>query len=265
MALTKTARACLVTGVFTAGVVVAAGPTLATAAVDAYKDVVVRNGEDNPVPTKATGTTKVDATGQTLTINGVVDANGSKVDATGSKVDASGSSVTIQGDPSADPVPVTVTNEPASGAAAEPLSKMVHLWTDQTAGAKHTFGEVAVPADENWRIDHVAVNQADYRNGGAAPVHEIVVDSLFSTPRGFTGIAGSDHALFSQDVMMYASAGRTVLVQAGWRNASDDKGLVVVTLTGEKTKVAPSTTTSTTGTSASSDAAMLKQLSSQKK
>ena len=248
MTLNRTARACLVTSVFTAGVVVAAGPTLATAAVDAYKDVIVRNDEKNPVLTKATGVTKVDATGQTLTISGVVDANGSKVDATGSKVDvtgskvdATGSSVTVQGDPNAAPVPVEVTNQAASAAAAEPLSKMVHLWPDQAAGAKHTFGEVSVPADENWRIDHIAVNQADYRNGAAAPVHEIIIDSLFSTPRGFTGVAGSEHALFSQDVMMYASAGRTVLVQAGWRNASDDKGLVVVTLTGEKTPADPST------------------------
>ncbi len=37
---------------------IAFGPTFATAA-DSLKDVIVRNGDDNPVPTKAIGTTQV--------------------------------------------------------------------------------------------------------------------------------------------------------------------------------------------------------------
>jgi hypothetical protein len=248
MKLTRTARACLATGIVTTGAAVAAGPSLATAAGEAFKDVVVRNGDAQPIPTKAIGTTKVDATGQTLT-----------VDATGSKVDASGSTVKVQGDPAAAPIPVEVTNQASSGAAAEPLSKTVHLQTFQTAGAKFLIADLDVPADENWRIDHVGVHQPDFRNGTAAAVDSVFVDALGS--EGFAALAGTDRGGFGQDVKMFAPAGSQLNVAAAWREDDDPKGLVVVSLTGERTKASPAAATKE---EAPSKAAVLQELTGRK-
>lgn len=118
MTLSRSARFGLTAAALTAGLTAAAGPGFAVAGAGKVQDIFVTNGDSAPVPTKAIGTTKVDATGQTLTINGTADVSGSRVDATGSKVDATGSTVTIDGE-----VPVRVTNPAADAAERTPFQQ----------------------------------------------------------------------------------------------------------------------------------------------
>lgn len=109
------AGACLAIGA-------AFGPSLATAAIDSAKDVIVRNTDAEPVPTRAIGTTQVDA---------------------------SGSTVTVQGSPSAPAVPVQVTNQPP----AAPAEEHVQTFTEMTIPGGETHHRqvlLEVPAGKRF-------------------------------------------------------------------------------------------------------------------
>lgn len=140
MHLSKTARAGLAAAALTAGVLTATGPGFAVAAVETAKDVIVRNPDSAPVPMKAIGTTKVDASGQTLTINGVVDA--------------SKAPITIRGDASR-PVPVTVVGTPAE-APLQTTARIAYATTERIG-----VTTIEVPEGETWTIERVGYGSAE--------------------------------------------------------------------------------------------------------
>ena len=81
MELSKTLRACLLTGVVTAGVTAAAGPGFAVAAIDKVQNVFVTNDTANPIPVAVTNQPAPPAAGQRVPFQkevGIVQADESR-------------------------------------------------------------------------------------------------------------------------------------------------------------------------------------------
>jgi hypothetical protein len=239
MPSSKPLRAGLVAAVFAAGLTAAAGPGFATAAVSKVQDVFITNDSTSAVPTRVTGTTRVDATGQMLTIGGTADVSGSKVD-------ASGSTITVQGRAD-DPVPVTVTNQPGAGSGSAPVPFQIRAQVspqeDAPAGLEGLFGSKVVKrmgADERLTITHVSGGGGSTRDALTylriadhcdVPTSQSTVMPVLLQPN-----AEGAWPVVNQAVTFEVGPGKCVDVELRWREPAIQGQVYGITLTGFITK-----------------------------
>lgn len=196
-----------------AGLGTAFGPAFAGAAANQFKDVVIRNGDDQPVPTKAIGTTQVAGSVGVTGTPSVNVANTPSVSLAGTpSVNVAGTpSVNVAGTPSvkvANDQPIAVTSVDQSPVAT-PIARQL---TFTFNGSAFDDAEYAVPAGKRLVMEFFTFHDFNREVG----VKSIIIQATTGGQQVSHRIATSTQAdggdVSTEQVAISADPGSTVRV-----------------------------------------------------
>jgi hypothetical protein len=166
------------------------GPTLATAANDAFKDVVVRNTDAEPVPTKAIGTTQV----------------AGSVEVTGTPTVSVGNTPNVNVT-NASPIPVTNVGGPAATSVAKHLQ---FSFGGFAGGQSFDIVDYVVPAGKRLTIELVTFT--DFQRAVGVEHFTVAATSGEDTVTHYMTVAPAPENgdLVTQELRLVAEPGSTV-------------------------------------------------------
>jgi hypothetical protein len=206
-----------------AGLVLAAAvPTLAGAAAK-FQEVVVRNTDSEPVPTKAIGTTPVSGT---VGINTPITIGGGTVGISGTPtVNVAGGSVDIPGGVAINGTP-TVNVAGGSVAVAPPERFSLQLSVSPSSGAENC-ADLAVPSGKRYVVEAVHLDVSTSATDPSVYVRVVRAEPGFASLLRFTTPLTQWGAAFGSSRQLSGRVEGPFVTQALPSGASETLGLCV--------------------------------------